>query len=228
MTSLNPVHRVGQQIAETITLHQPIGQRAAMERARDLLARVDIPDPARRLQDYPHQMSGGMRQRVMIAMALACDPGLLIADEPTTALDVTVQAQVLLLMRRLQEELGMGILFITHNLGVVAEIASSVVVMYAGKVLEQANVVEIFHRPLHPYTRSLLASMPRLDVRTAGRRQRLTAIPGNVPSPHDLPPGCPFAPRCAHRIEACDADMPALQECGTAHFTRCLRWQDLA
>jgi len=228
MTSLNPVKRIGAQIAETILLHESVTPREAMQRAEALLGRVDIPDPARRVRDYPHQMSGGMRQRVMIAMALACNPALLIADEPTTALDVTVQAQVLKLMRRLQDELGMGILFITHNLGVVAEIATSVVVMYAGKILEQGDVVEIFHRPRHPYTRSLLASLPRLDPNNVGKRHRLAAIPGSVPSPTDLPPGCPFAPRCAHRVDACDAAMPALEACGDAHQTRCLRWRDLA
>ncbi len=228
MTSLNPVQRVGAQVAETILLHENIGRTAAMERVRALLNRVDIPDPMRRMQDYPHQMSGGMRQRVMIAMALACSPGLLIADEPTTALDVTVQAQVLLLMRRLQDELGMGILFITHNLGVVAEVARNVVVMYAGRVLEQGDVVEIFHRPRHPYTRSLLASLPRLHGRSAGKRERLAAIPGSMPSPRDLPPGCPFAPRCNDRIDACDAAVPALVDSGHGHLTRCLRWQELA
>lgn len=180
MTSLNPVQRVGKQIAETILLHENVGSRAAMDRAVALLARVDIPDPARRVRDHPHQMSGGIRQRVMIAMALACNSALLIANEPTTALDVTVQAQVLQLMRRLQDELGMSILFITHNLGVVAEVAQSVVVMYAGNVLEQGDVVEIFHRPRHPYTRSLLASLLRLDAAHAGRRHRLAAIPGSV------------------------------------------------
>jgi oligopeptide/dipeptide ABC transporter ATP-binding protein len=227
MTSLNPVQRIGAQIAETILLHEPVRPRAAMDRAEALLARVDIPDPARRLRDYPHQMSGGMRQRVMIAMALACNPALLIADEPTTALDVTVQAQVLKLMRGLQDERGMGILFITHNLGVVAEIAQNVVVMYAGRVLEQGSVVDIFHRSRHPYTRSLLASLPRIDARTAGQRHRLAAIPGTVPSPSHLPPGCPFAPRCAHRIDACDSSVPDLEPCADGHFTRCRRWRDL-
>ncbi|MFT8244927.1 ABC transporter ATP-binding protein [Roseomonas sp. BN140053] len=227
MTSLNPVQRVGDQIIEAITLHERIGQRAAAARAQELLRRVDIPDPARRMLDYPHQMSGGMRQRVVIAMALACNPALLIADEPTTALDVTVQAQVLALLRRLQAEEGMGILFITHNLGVVAEVAQRVVVMYAGRVLEQGGVVEIFQRPKHPYTRGLLASLPRLEGRRAGRRERLAAIPGSVPSPFRLPPGCPFAPRCAHRVAECDAALPELEACGDEHLTRCLRWREL-
>jgi oligopeptide/dipeptide ABC transporter ATP-binding protein len=227
MTSLNPVQQVGNQIIEAITLHNRLGRRAAAERAQELLRRVDISDPGQRMLDYPHQMSGGMRQRVVIAMALACDPALLIADEPTTALDVTVQAQVLALMRRLQDELGMGILFITHNLGVVAEVAQNVVVMYAGRVLEQGGVVDIFHRPRHPYTRGLLASLPRLDARQAGRRIRLAAIPGSVPSPYRLPPGCPFAPRCTYHVADCDVAVPELETCGENHRTRCLRWRDL-
>jgi peptide/nickel transport system ATP-binding protein/oligopeptide transport system ATP-binding protein len=229
MTSLNPVFSVGDQITEAMRAHDKKASNAELRiRAIAALDRVRIPSASRRLDEYPHQMSGGMRQRVMIAMALACNPALLIADEPTTALDVTVQAQVLKLMRRLQDELGMGILFITHNLGVVAEVAQNVAVMYAGKVLEQGDVVEIFHRPKHPYTRSLLASLPRLESRTAGQRHRLAAIPGSVPSPRDLPPGCPFAPRCAHREDACDAAMPELEECGPTHHTRCLRWRNLA
>ena len=183
MTSLNPVQPVGAQVAEAVTLHELIGQRAAFARARDLLARVEIPDPDRRMRDYPHQLSGGMRQRVVIAMALACNPSLLIADEPTTALDVTVQAQVLRLMRRLQDDLGMGILFISHNLGVVAEVARAVAVMYAGRIVERGSVTEIFHRSRHPYTRGLLASLPRLGGAEAGSRARLAAIPGTVPSP---------------------------------------------
>ncbi len=227
MTSLNPVRRVGAQIAEAVALHSDLSAAAARARAQALLALVDIPDPARRMGDYPHQMSGGMRQRVMIAIALARNPALLIADEPTTALDVTVQAQVLALMRRLQQERGMGILFITHNLGVVAEVAARVVVMYAGRVLEQGGVVDIFHRPMHPYTRGLLASLPRLSLAEAGGHARLTAIPGAVPSPFHLPPGCPFSPRCALAEPACLAAVPALENCGPDHETRCRRWRDL-
>jgi oligopeptide/dipeptide ABC transporter ATP-binding protein len=225
MTSLNPVKRVGAQIAETIRLHEAVGARVAMQRAQQLMAHVEIPDAARRMRDYPHQLSGGMRQRVMIAMALACNPALLIADEPTTALDVTVQTQVLALMRRLQREMGMGTLFITHNLGVVAAMADRVAVMYAGRIVEQGDTVSIFHRPRHPYTASLLASLPRIGV--TGRR-RLTAIPGNVPAPADLPKGCAFAPRCAHVEPACEVGMPDLVVCGEEHLARCRRWRELA
>jgi oligopeptide/dipeptide ABC transporter ATP-binding protein len=225
MTSLNPVKRVGVQIAETIGLHENVGAAAATRRAQALMEHVEIPDAARRMRDYPHQLSGGMRQRVMIAIALACNPALLIADEPTTALDVTVQAQVLALMRRLQREMGMGILFITHNLGVVAGMADRVAVMYAGRFVEQGDTVSIFHRPRHPYTASLLASLPRIGEVA---RRRLTAIPGNVPAPADLPPGCAFAPRCAHAEPACAARMPDLVPCGDAHLARCRRWRDLA
>jgi oligopeptide/dipeptide ABC transporter ATP-binding protein len=225
MTSLNPVKRVGVQIAETIGLHEKVRAAAAMRRALELMAYVEIPDAARRMRDYPHRLSGGMRQRVMIAMALACNPALLIADEPTTALDVTVQAQVLALMRRLQREMGMGILFITHNLGVVAGVADRVAVMYAGRIVEHGDTVSIFHRPRHPYTTSLLASLPRIGE--AGRR-RLTAIPGNVPAPADLPEGCAFATRCAHTEPACEARMPDLVPCGEGHFARCRRWRELA
>ncbi len=233
MTSLNPVRRIGAQIAEAVALHGAgsVGRDSARARAEHLLALVDIPDPARRMRDYPHQMSGGMRQRVMIAIALAGNPALLIADEPTTALDVTVQAQVLALMRRLQEELGMGILFITHNLGVVAEVARRVVVMYAGRVMEQGDVVAIFHRPRHPYTSGLLASLPRLGLAEAGTRGRLAAIPGAVPGPADLPPGCPFAPRCPLVEPECTVGVPVLEMCddgsGPAHLTRCRRWREL-
>ena len=225
MTSLNPVRRIGVQIAETVALDRGLPASAARRRALDLLTRVEIPDPVRRFRDYPHQMSGGMRQRVMVAMALARDPALLIADEPTTALDVTVQAQVLALMRRLQDELGMGILFITHNLGVVAEVARRVVVMYAGLVLEQGDVAKIFHAPRHPYTRGLLASLPGADA--AGTRSRLAAIPGAVPSPFALPPGCPFAPRCSLAEPACEAAVPVLEACGAGQMTRCRRWREL-
>ena len=227
MTSLNPVRRIGSQIAEAAALHGGMGRRAASARAEELLALVDIPDPARRMRDYPHQMSGGMRQRATIAIALAGGPALLVADEPATALDVTVQAQVLALLRRLQDRLGMGILFITHNLGVVAQIARRVVVMYAGRVLEKGGVVDIFQRPSHPYTRGLLASLPRLGLAEAGTHARLLAIPGAVPGPASLPPGCPFAPRCAWAEAACTETVPALEPCGEGHLTRCRRWREL-
>ena len=225
MTSLNPVHKIGDQIAEAILLHEATSRRDALRRARDLMVKVEIPDAAQRMQSYPHQISGGMRQRVMIAMALACDPALLIADEPTTALDVTVQAQVLALMGRLQQELGMGILFITHNLGVVAEIATRVAVMYAGYIVEEGTAMDIFHAPSHPYTIGLLNSLPQ--AKPKGVRARLQSIPGNVPGPRDLPPGCPFATRCSYRIEACDERVPEFVETGAGHFSRCIRWREI-
>jgi peptide/nickel transport system ATP-binding protein/oligopeptide transport system ATP-binding protein len=230
MTSLNPVYPVGDQIAEAIVLHRGLGKRAAWDAAVEMLALVGIPAPARRAKDYPHQMSGGMRQRVMIAMALACRPVLLIADEPTTALDVTIQAQILDLMRKLQAEIGMAILFITHNLGVVAEVADRVVVMYGGRVVESGPVARVFRRPLHPYTRGLMASVPGspFRARDARGRLRLTAIPGNVPDPRRLPPGCAFAPRCSHATPACDAAVPALEAAAEGHDVRCIRWQELA
>jgi peptide/nickel transport system ATP-binding protein len=192
-----------------------------------MLEKVRIPDPARRAEEYPHQMSGGMRQRVMIAMALACRPALLIADEPTTALDVTIQAQILYLMQQLQTELGMGILFVTHNLGVVAEIADRVVVMYAGRVVEEGGVATVFAAPRHPYTRALMASIPRLGAHGRNPNQRLTSIAGNVPSPTNLPEGCAFAPRCPMAIEACRQAVPALEDAGGGHMTRCIRWREV-
>src|SRR5690606_32634899 len=194
MTSLNPLYTVGDQIAEAVLQHEGGSRAAALRRAREMLERVEIPAAARRIGEYPHQMSGGMRQRVMIALALACNPSVLIADEPTTALDVTVQAQILDLLRRLQAESGMSILFVTHNLGVVAEIAHRVAVMYAGRVVEDAGVHELFERPTHPYTRGLLSCIPTAALLAS--RQRLQPIPGNVPSVMALPPGCTFAPRC--------------------------------
>jgi oligopeptide/dipeptide ABC transporter ATP-binding protein len=226
MTSLNPVYTVGEQIGETLRLHQGLGRRAAEARAIDMLAKVGIPDPARRATEYPHQMSGGMRQRVMIAIALACSPALLIADEPTTALDVTIQAQILAIMQQLQAELGMGILFITHNLGVVAEIADRVAVMYAGRVVEEGEVHALFAAPRHPYTRALLASIPRLTEGARDPARRLSSIPGNVPSASALPEGCAFAPRCPLAIEPCRAAVPALEDTGSGHFARCLRWRE--
>jgi peptide/nickel transport system ATP-binding protein len=227
MTSLNPVFTVGNQIAETIALHKRADSAAAQRQAIEMLELVGIPDPARRLNAFPHQLSGGMRQRVMIAMALSCSPQLLIADEPTTALDVTIQAQILDLMRRLQRELGMSMLFITHDLGVVAEIADRVVVMYAGRVVEQAPVDAIFARPRMPYTIGLLDSVPRVD-RAAERQQRLHVIPGNVPNPAELPAGCAFHPRSRFAFEACARQKPELVDTGGGHLARCLRVGEVA
>ncbi|KGM32331.1 ABC transporter ATP-binding protein [Inquilinus limosus] len=229
MTSLNPVHSVGRQIAEAVRLHRGLGAGAAWSRAVEMLSLVEIPDARRRAESYPHQLSGGMRQRVMIAMALACDPALLIADEPTTALDVTVQAQILDLMRRLQREIGMGILFITHNLGVVAEIADRVEVMYAGRMVESSDVDGLFDAPSHPYTRGLLASLPVVDhaVRAGAGRDRLKAIPGQVADPRYPPPGCAFAPRCSLAAPACRAALPPVEPVAASHASRCLRWREL-
>ena len=211
MSSLNPVYRVGDQIGESLILHRGIDAIEARERAIELLARVGIPAPAQRADDYPHQLSGGMCQRVMIAMALACDPKLLIADEPTTALDVTVQAQILELMRRLQDETGMSILLITHDLGVVAEMAHRVVVMYAGQVVERAPVGAIFDHPSHPYTAGLLHSLPQPST---GPALPLEPIAGNVPNALDFPRGCRFHPRCRHAFEPCRAELPEERERG--------------
>ncbi len=220
MTSLNPVFTVGEQVAEGIRHHQKVSKREAWERAIEVLRRVKIPDPARRAQEYPHQLSGGMRQRVMIAMALALNPKLLIADEPTTALDVTIQAQILELLLALKEEMKMAVLLITHDLGVVAETAERVVVMYAGRVVEEASVQQLFDNPLHPYTHGLLESLPKLE---AGKgRQRLTAIPGLVPNLLDLPRGCKFAPRCPKVIAECWPTEPELREVHPGHWARCI------
>jgi oligopeptide/dipeptide ABC transporter ATP-binding protein len=227
MTSLNPVQTVGEQIAERIRAHAGVNQRAALSRAVEMLQLVRIPDPSKRAENYPHQMSGGMRQRVMIAMALACHPKLLIADEPTTALDVTIQAQILDLMRNLQSEFGMAILFITHDLGVVAEMADRVVVMYAGRAVEEAGVREIFAHPRMPYTQALLRSIPRVD-RAANHQQRLEVIAGNVPNPRNLPPGCAFHPRCRHTAQPCIAAPPMLEDTGDGHMVRCCRWQQIS
>jgi peptide/nickel transport system ATP-binding protein/oligopeptide transport system ATP-binding protein len=229
MTSLNPTQKVGDQIAEAARLHQGLTGAQAWKRAVEMLTLVEIPEPARRADIYPHQMSGGMRQRVMIAMALACNPALLIADEPTTALDVTVQLQILELMRRLQREIGMGILFITHNLGVVAEIADRVAVMYGGRIVESAAVLDLFDRPSHPYTRGLLASMPIVDraAREAGQVARLKAIPGSVVDPRRPPAGCDFNPRCAWAIDACRAAVPPMFTVTPGHDARCIRWSEL-
>jgi peptide/nickel transport system ATP-binding protein/oligopeptide transport system ATP-binding protein len=220
MTSLNPVHPIGKQITEAMRAHEKRANGNELrERAIEALNRVRIPSPERRFDDYPHQLSGGMRQRVMIAMALACTPQLLIADEPTTALDVTVQAQILDLLRDLQAETGMSIILITHDLGVVAEMADDVAVMYAGKVVERASAKDIFASPQHPYTLGLLGSIPRLDE----DRERLLAIEGSVPPPFALPSGCRFQPRCPFAIEACTRAQPPLTQLATNHFAACIR-----
>jgi peptide/nickel transport system ATP-binding protein len=217
MTSLNPVLTVGRQIAETVRLHQKVGRAQAMERAIEMLRVVQIPEPERRAHEYPHQLSGGMRQRVMIALALACNPEVLIADEPTTALDVTIQAQILDLLKRLQKEFGMGVVMITHDLGVVAESCDRVVVMYAGRKVEEADVLDLFDRPLHPYTRALMQSMPAMNTRS----RRLAEIPGMVPAPHELGRGCAFAARCPHANERCRRETPALTAQGQGHVVAC-------
>ena len=226
MTSLNPVFSVGDQIAEAAMLHLGMGRGAARRHALEMLERVEIPAARQRLDEYPHQLSGGMRQRVMIAIALACDPLLLIADEPTTALDVTIQAQILALLDKLRRDIGMAVLFITHNLGVVAEIADRVVVMYAGRVVEEGDVRSLFRAPRHPYTRGLLACLPRRALATTapGLGRRLNAIAGQVASPLDPLPGCAFAPRCALALPECSAAMPPLAEVGAGRRSRCLRW----
>ena len=221
MTSLNPVYTVGQQIAEVLRLHEGLNRRDAMDRAVEMLRLVHIPTPERRVRDYPHQFSGGMRQRVMIAMALSCNPKLLIADEPTTALDVTIQAQILDLLGEMKARLGMAIMLITHAMGVVAETAQRVVVMYAGRVVEEASVELLFARPLHPYTQGLIRSIPRIDT-AVGKKLRLEAIAGTVPSLIDPPPGCRFAPRCKSAMPACTKAMPELRAVGAGHKVACI------
>ena len=226
MTSLNPVYTCGDQISETVSLHLGLGRRESMNRAVEMLQQVGIPDAKRRAGEYPHQLSGGMRQRVMIAMALSTNPELLIADEPTTALDVTIQAQILDLMRHLREETGSAIILITHDLGVVAEMCDRVAVMYAGEIVEQADVRTLFREPKHPYTRGLIGSIPVVgDI-----RDELAVIPGNVPNLIDLPPWCRFAPRCAARVEAglvrCTVDHPELREIVPAHDARCFLYEN--
>jgi peptide/nickel transport system ATP-binding protein len=217
MTSLNPVLTVGRQIAEAVMLHQKVGRREARARAVEMLKLVQIAEPERRVDEYPHQLSGGMRQRVMIALALSCHPEILIADEPTTALDVTIQAQILDLLRTLQARLGMGIVMITHDLGVVAESCDRVVVMYAGRKVEEASVTDLFDRPAHPYTRALMASMPAMTTVA-----RLAEIPGMVPAPTEARLGCAFAPRCAYATERCRRETPALSVQGEAgHVAAC-------
>jgi len=228
MTSLNPVLTVSRQITETLILHQGLTARAAAARAIEMLRLVRIPEPERRARQYPHELSGGMRQRVMIAMALACHPKLLIADEPTTALDVTIQAQILDLMRELKSEIGAAIILITHDLGVVAEMAQRVAVMYAGRKVEEAPVGDLFRRPQHPYTLGLLASVPRLGA-TLGRAEppRLAEIPGTVPSLRDPIVGCAFAPRCAYATERCSREAPPLEAKTAAHLAACFESERL-
>lgn len=222
MTSLNPALTVGRQIAESLVLHRGLSQRDAMAKAVAMLRKVRMPEPERRVRQYPHELSGGMRQRVMIAMALACGPRLLIADEPTTALDVTIQAQILELMRELARETGASIILITHDLGVVAEMAQRVVVMYAGRKVEEAPVGELFARPRHPYTRGLLGSMPHLgDSVRNDRSKRLVEIPGMVPSLKEEHPGCLFAPRCPNAIARCTQEMPSFTAYGPGHWAAC-------
>jgi peptide/nickel transport system ATP-binding protein len=224
MTSLNPVYSVGEQIAEVIRRHEGLGRRAAIDKTVDMLRLVQIPNPQRRVHDYPHQFSGGMRQRVMIAMALSCNPKLLIADEPTTALDVTIQAQILELLQDMKARFGMAIMLITHAMGVVAETAQRVVVMYAGKVIEEASVEQLFRVPRHPYTQGLIRSIPRIDT-AATQKVRLEAIAGVVPSLLNPPPGCRFAPRCRHAMPACTQTIPELREVEPGHKVACVLWQ---
>jgi len=223
MTSLNPLFTIGRQVSEAIALHQGLSRKEAMDRAVEMLRRVYIPEPERRVHAYPHQLSGGMRQRVMIAMALSCNPKVLIADEPTTALDVTIQAQILDLMRELQETYGTAIVLITHDMGVVAENADRVVVMYAGRKVEEAPAADLFDTPGHPYTRGLLGSIPHLDTaaKSDGRRTRLNEIKGMVPSLFDLPAGCSFAPRCGFATDHCRAEAPTLAEQRPGHWVAC-------
>lgn len=225
MTSLNPVHTIGQQIAEMVIRHEKLSKAKARERAIEMLDLVGIPEPKSRVDNYPHEMSGGMRQRAMIAMALACEPRVLIADEPTTALDVTIQAQMLELMQDLQDKLGMAIIFITHDLGVVAEVADRVVVMYSSQVVESAPVTEIFANPKMPYTAGLMNSIPKLG--SSVNKQRLQAIPGTVPTLMKQPEGCRFHPRCVHATDVCKSIKPELEDAGKNHMIRCLRWREL-
>jgi peptide/nickel transport system ATP-binding protein len=228
MTSLNPVMRIGDQITEAVRLHRNTTRKEAWAKAVEMLRLVRIPEPERRATEYPHQLSGGMRQRAMIAMALACRPALLIADEPTTALDVTIQAQILALIVELQKELGTGLILITHDLGVVAQTAQRVIVMYAGKKVEEATVEALFETPRHPYTRGLMASMPAVLSFGSKNDARLVEIPGMVPSLTNLPAGCAFAPRCPLAIERCRAEYPPLQDWGDNHFAACWRAAETA
>ncbi len=226
MTSFNPVFTIGFQIMEALKLHQGMDDKQARERAEELLTMVGIPEAKTRLDDYPHQFSGGMRQRAMIAMALSCNPKLLIADEPTTALDVTIQAQIIDLVKRLQEQLGMAVMWITHDLGVVARLAQRINVMYAGFIIERGYVKDIYKRPRHPYTIGLLGSLPRLDEPPG---TKLVSIPGMPPDLIDLPPGCPFVPRCTYAVDRCVEERPPLLEAdGVNHTVACWRWEEIA
>ena len=225
MTALNPVHRIGRQITEALKLHRTMTDREALEAAVVMLDRVGIPSPEVRVSEYPHQLSGGMRQRVMIAMALICDPALVIADEPTTALDVTIQAQILGLLQEMQDQLGTSIIMITHDLGVIAETCDDVVVMYAGRIAEQGTVEEVFNRPRHPYTRGLLASIPRLST---PRKSRLATIEGMVPALTHMPAGCRFNNRCPHADAHCVAEYPEITDAKDGHLVACHKWQEIA
>lgn len=227
MTSLNPVFTVGEQISEALRLHRNLSRKEARHATIEAMREVAIPDPARRVDDYPHQLSGGMRQRVMIAMALACNPKLLIADEPTTALDVTIQAQILELLDGLRKQRDLAVLLITHDLGVVAEVADRVAVMYTGRIVEESPVRELFARPKHPYTEGLLRSVPKLTPEHVVKKERLETIEGTVPSPTDLPPGCHFAPRCSHRMPRCTEGTIPLYELEQGVQVRCVLY-DLA
>ena len=230
MTSLNPVLTIGSQIAEVVLLHEKVSRREAWDKAIAMLRLTRIPEPEQRAKEYPHQLSGGMRQRAMIAMALACNPKVLIADEPTTALDVTIQAQILDLILDLQHKLGTAVVLITHDLGVVAETAQRVIVMYAGRKVEEAPVEELFARPQHPYTHGLMASIPRLPSmrgEVANTAERLQEIPGMVPALSNLPPGCVFAPRCAHAVDKCRAVYPDYEEKRPGHWAACWRSREL-
>lgn len=222
MTSLNPVFTIGDQIMEAITLHQGVGRTEARKRTMEMLDRVQIPSPETRIDAYPHQLSGGMRQRAMIAMALSCQPKLLIADEPTTALDVTIQAQILRLLKEIQREMGMAVMLITHDLGVVSEIADRVAVMYAGRIFEYGPIEVIFRKMRNPYTKGLMNSIPSLTE----RKRRLDAIPGQVPNSMDLPIGCKFHPRCYLMIDDCKKEEPSLFQTNGDHFSRCIRWKE--
>jgi oligopeptide transport system ATP-binding protein len=223
-TSLNPVHRVGDQITEVIRLHQPVTRKEATSQACQIMEMVGVPEPSLRLRDFPHQLSGGMRQRIVIAMSLACRPQLLIADEPTTSLDVTIQAQVLDLMVEMNQKIGATILLISHDLGVISEICGKIFVMYAGRIIERAETKHFFERPLHPYSQGLIACLPRI-----GERQRqLKTIPGTVPDLREVPVGCRFHPRCPKRAEVCQSERPLMEEVDSLHWVACHRWQEMA